>query len=189
MISRRRLLGTATALGTAAATAAGAAPAAHAAAPATGAAVRRARVTRPTVEYVGRPLGLDVDRPRLSWPVESGAPGGAQRAYRVRVATGPARLSDPDVWDSGRVESADSVLVPYGGPELRPRTRYYWTVRVWDRDGTASDWSERTSPTAAPASCGWTTAAPSSPRTRARTASPTDPHPHDRRHPRGKASR
>ncbi|MFF0724025.1 alpha-L-rhamnosidase [Streptomyces sp. NPDC004134] len=142
MISRRRLLGTATALGTAAAT--GAAPAARAATAAGSDAVRAAEVTRPTVEYAGRPLGLDVDRPRLSWPVESGPAGGAQSAYQIRVATAQNKLSDPDVWDSGKVASGDSVLVPYGGPELRPRTRYHWTVRVWDQDGTASDWSEPT---------------------------------------------
>ncbi|AJE41658.1 alpha-L-rhamnosidase [Streptomyces nodosus] len=100
------------------------------------------RVTAPTVEYVPHPLGLDAQRPRLSWPLASDKPGMRQSAYQIRVATSTTGLSRPDVWDSGQVMSGESVLVPYGGPELRPRTRYFWSVRVWDADGRASGWSE-----------------------------------------------
>lgn len=138
MISRRRLLSTTAAT---AALAAVSASAAHAAGPAR-AAADRARVTEPTVEYVRHPLGLDTSRPRLSWPVVSKAPGRTQTAYQVRVATAPERLGKPDVWDSGRVESDRSVLVPYAGPELVSRTRYHWSVRVWDSGGQVSGWSE-----------------------------------------------
>ncbi|MFE1957878.1 alpha-L-rhamnosidase [Streptomyces sp. NPDC059479] len=142
MISRRRLLSTtATALGTALAT--GTATAARAADgnPAAPRALRPAPGL-PTVEYVRNPLGLDTSQPRLSWPLVADRPGQTQSAYQVRVATDPRRLSRPDVWDSGRTESGDSVLVPYAGPPLKSRTRYHWSVRVWDGDGRASGWSE-----------------------------------------------
>ncbi|MFG3257285.1 family 78 glycoside hydrolase catalytic domain [Streptomyces sp. NPDC048172] len=118
--------------------------------PATSASPSPLRVARPTVEYAERPLGLDVRRPRLSWRLESEEPGRrgqAQSAYRIRVATSPDRLTapggpgEPDVWDSGKVTSGTSLLVPYDGPVLRPRTRYFWTVRVWDEAGDASAWS------------------------------------------------
>ncbi|MFJ9030586.1 alpha-L-rhamnosidase [Streptomyces sp. NPDC102274] len=144
MISRRRLLGTsATALGTALVTgtvpAAGADPSmAPAAGPGAGAG---ARVTEPTVEYVRHPLGLDTPRPRLSWPVVADRPAQRQSAYQIQVATTPERLARPDVWDSGRITSSQSVLVPYAGPALKARTRYHWSVRVWDADGSASAWS------------------------------------------------
>ncbi|MFC9648488.1 alpha-L-rhamnosidase [Streptomyces sp. NPDC056937] len=144
MISRRRLLGTsATALGTALVAgtvpAAGADPSlARAAGPGAGAG---ARVTEPTVEYVRHPLGLDTPRPRLSWPVVSDRPEQRQSAYQIRVATTPERLARPDVWDSGRITSAQSALVPYAGPALTSRTRYHWSVRVWNADGSASGWS------------------------------------------------
>ncbi|GAA2066966.1 family 78 glycoside hydrolase catalytic domain [Streptomyces albiaxialis] len=108
-------------------------------------AVSPLRVVRPSVEHAQRPLGLDVRRPRLSWRLESQEPGRhgqAQSAYRIRVATSPALLTAPDVWDSGTVASDTSVLVPYAGPGLLPRTRYYWTVRVWDEVGRASAWGE-----------------------------------------------
>ncbi|WP_073946366.1 alpha-L-rhamnosidase [Streptomyces kebangsaanensis] len=139
MISRRRLLSTTStaALATALTT-----PVARAAAPDSAVAPRPSgeslRVSTPTVEYVRRPLGIDVARPRLSWPLSG---DGAQHAYQVRVATSPGRLVRPDVWDSGRVTSRRSVLVPYTGPALKPRTRYHWQVRVWDAPGKASEWS------------------------------------------------
>lgn len=139
MISRRRLLSTTATAALGTAMAAGAVPTAHAAPSAGG---RALRVTKPTVEYVRHPLGLDVPRPRLSWPLTSTEEGQAQSAYHVRVATAADRLTEPDVWDSGKVASSDSVLVPYAGPGLKSRTRYYWSVRVWDTAGKASGWSE-----------------------------------------------
>jgi alpha-L-rhamnosidase len=99
------------------------------------------RVTAPTVEYVQHPLGIDTQRPRLSWPLASDQAGMRQSAYQIRVATTASGLPRPDVWDSGKVTSAESALVPYAGPALKPRTRYHWSVRVWDADGQVSDWS------------------------------------------------
>ncbi|WP_194894005.1 alpha-L-rhamnosidase [Catenulispora pinisilvae] len=101
-------------------------------------------VAGPTVEYASCPLGLDVARPRFTWPLVAQEPGRVQTAYQVRVATDADRLSSADVWDSGRVRSSESVLVPYDGPALAPRTRYHWSVRAWDNEGQASEWSAPT---------------------------------------------
>ncbi|MBW8792430.1 MAG: family 78 glycoside hydrolase catalytic domain [Streptomyces sp.] len=98
-------------------------------------------VAAPTVEYVRHPLGLDVQHPRLSWPLVSGRVDVRQSAYQVRVATTASKLDRPDVWDSGKVASGESVLVPYSGPALKSRTRYHWSVRVWDGEGRVSGWS------------------------------------------------
>ncbi|MFI1398759.1 alpha-L-rhamnosidase [Streptomyces sp. NPDC020681] len=140
MISRRRLLST-----TATAALATALPQATPAAATPAARARTAktlRVTVPSVEYVQHPLGLDVPRPRLSWPLASDQEGQAQSAYQVRVATARDRLNAPDVWDSGKVTSPESVLVPYAGPALKSRTRYHWQVRAWDTSDRVSEWSE-----------------------------------------------
>ncbi|MDJ1136300.1 glycoside hydrolase family 78 protein [Streptomyces iconiensis] len=143
MISRRHLLATATAT----AAASGITAQTHLAqARPSGAAGRGSglRVLSTTTEYTDRPLGLDTERPRLSWVLGSDARSQKQAAYRIRVATAPDRLGSPDVWDSGRRTSRQSVLVPYGGPALKPRTRYHWSVRVWGEDGSASGWSRPT---------------------------------------------
>ncbi|MET7293100.1 alpha-L-rhamnosidase [Streptomyces griseoloalbus] len=142
MVSRRNIMAAAVATVAAAAVDAGSATAAPANASVRAAARRGApRVTRPTVEYVRHPLGLDVRRPRLSWPLVSDTPGVRQSAYQVRVASRASGLAHPDIWDSGKVMSGESVHVPYGGPQLLPRTRYFWSVRVWDADGGVSAWS------------------------------------------------
>lgn len=141
MISRRHLLATTAATGTALT----GLPALTPSASATAAAEERPgaglRVRSTTVEYAPHPLGLDTARPRLSWILESDARDQLQSAYHIRVATSPDRLGEPDVWDSGRTTSRQSVLVPYDGPALRPRTRYHWSVRVWDGHGRPSPWS------------------------------------------------
>src|ERR1700754_2756257 len=89
-------------------------------------------IERATVEYATRLLGTDVAVPRLSWVVAAGE-GVRQTAYQVRV---------DGVWDSGRVASARTVGVAYGGPPLAPRTRYRWRVRTWDEHGRVSAWSQ-----------------------------------------------
>ncbi|WP_329254060.1 family 78 glycoside hydrolase catalytic domain [Streptomyces canus] len=106
------------------------------------------RVERTTVEYTDRLLGTDVERPRLGWELSAPGRGARQSAYQVQVALDPGALANGSgagarlVWDSGKVTSDRSVGVPYEGPALRPRTRYHWRVRVWDRAGRPSRWSE-----------------------------------------------
>jgi alpha-L-rhamnosidase len=102
------------------------------------------RVHHLKVEGRVNPLGLGTQRPRLSWIIVSDEPSQEQTAYQVQVASTTERLGSdrPDIWDSGVVPSRESVLVPYGGPSLASNTTYHWRVRVQDRQGRFSDWSE-----------------------------------------------
>ncbi|AIY41690.1 Alfa-L-rhamnosidase [Collimonas arenae] len=99
-------------------------------------------ITSTSVEYSSNPLGIDNPRPRLSWILGSDERNQKQSAYQVKVASSLPLLARPDIWDSGKVDTDQSVLVPYGGPPLLSRTRYYWTVRVWDSHGHTSAWSK-----------------------------------------------
>jgi len=100
-------------------------------------------MTRPydlRTEQRHEPLGLGEPHPRLSWRLESDRRGAAQAAYRITAAARPADLDDPDrlLWDSGRRESGDCVLVPWDGPVPHSATRYHWRVEVWDERGDAA---------------------------------------------------
>ncbi|MCL4864166.1 MAG: family 78 glycoside hydrolase catalytic domain, partial [Caldilineaceae bacterium] len=97
-------------------------------------------ITHLLCEYRTNPLGIDVTAPRLSWRLQSDRAGARQTAYRVRAASDPALLQEgpADLWDSGKVESDQSVHVAYGGPRLESRQRVYWQATVWDETGQAS---------------------------------------------------
>ncbi|MBL9079725.1 MAG: family 78 glycoside hydrolase catalytic domain [Planctomycetes bacterium] len=91
-------------------------------------------------EYVDTPLGIDVDRPRLSWWGGDPARGAVQSAWQVLAATAPELLQPgtADLWDSGRVVGERQLHVDWDGPRLAPALRVYWTVRTWDGAGRAS---------------------------------------------------
>ncbi|MBQ9293646.1 MAG: family 78 glycoside hydrolase catalytic domain [Bacteroidaceae bacterium] len=104
------------------------------------------KVSSLRVEHCVNPSVVDVQRPRLSWvnePKNERVKGQRQTAYRIVVASSEERLrrGDYDLWDSGRVPSDVSVLVPYGGKELTSRQDCYWKVQTWDVKGRRSKWS------------------------------------------------
>lgn len=98
-------------------------------------------------EYLANPQGLDVKIPRLSWKLKATDPnqrGQKQTAWQVLVASSETNLkaNKGDLWDSSKVESDQTIHVEYAGKPLRSRMRCYWKVRVWDKDGTPSAWSQ-----------------------------------------------
>ena len=74
------------------------------------------------------PVGIGEPKPHLSWRLDEGR----QTAYQIMV---------DGLWDSGRVESADTANIEYAGAPLTSLARCTWKVRVWDGDNKASDWS------------------------------------------------
>ena len=94
-------------------------------------------------EHLLDPLGIDTARPRLSWVLESDERGQRQTACQILVASTLEGLSEDrgDRWNSGKVVSSESVLVPYAGKDLVSHDDCYWKVRVWDKDGKPSPWS------------------------------------------------
>jgi alpha-L-rhamnosidase len=90
-------------------------------------------------EYRTNPLGIDVQKPRLSWKIVSNAENLVQSAYEIKVTD-----QSPNgklLWTSGKVSSDQSVNVIYEGPALKSMQRAYWQVRIWDNKGKATSWS------------------------------------------------
>jgi alpha-L-rhamnosidase len=95
-------------------------------------------------ESLANPLGIDVTQPRLGWVMASTRRGELQTAYQILVASSEKLLkqNQGDLWDSGKVVSDQSIQVAYQGQPLASRRQCFWKVRVWDKDGQASAWSE-----------------------------------------------
>jgi len=95
-------------------------------------------------EYRIDPLGVDAPQPRLSWIVESTERGQVQTAYQVQVATNleGMKKNRADLWDSGKVASNQTLQVEYQGRPLESQMRCFWRVRVWNKEGKGSPWSD-----------------------------------------------
>lgn len=104
-------------------------------------------------ENLKDPIGIDRTQPRVSWQLMPGHRGLAQSAYQIVVYHMKEGEWDeaPVFWDSGKVESSDSHLVPIGGDALSSEMEYQWMVRVWDEEGTLSEWSPTARFTVGPA--------------------------------------
>ncbi len=89
--------------------------------------------------FAENPSGTASGDIRFGWTLSAGGEGDRQTAYEI-VVSARKDFSDP-VWSSGSVASPESRFVPYGGGALENGCRYWWKVRVWDRNGKASKWS------------------------------------------------
>ncbi|HEX5322638.1 MAG TPA: glycoside hydrolase family 78 protein [Capsulimonadaceae bacterium] len=94
-------------------------------------------------EYRQNPLGIDADKPRLSWKLATEGRAQRQTAYHILVASNEANLrqNTGDLWDSGKVLSDQSIHIAYAGKPLASRTHACWKAKIWDEDGRESDFS------------------------------------------------
>lgn len=108
-----------------------------------GGAVSGARVTGLRCEYATHPLAIETPQPRLSWRLESDRRGERQTAFQVLAAASEEELRKDrgSLWDSGKVDSEQSVHVLYRGKPLSSRRHVWWKVRLWDRAGNPTTWS------------------------------------------------
>ena len=89
------------------------------------------------------PIGVDELQPAFSWILNSEERGQKQVGYQIIVASSEAKLftNIGDIWNSEHVVSDRQINIIYQGPSLQSGTRYYWKVRVWDRENNVSNWS------------------------------------------------
>ncbi len=103
-----------------------------------------ASVTAPRCEYRKNPVGVQMSEPRLSWIIDSKERGFTQSAWQVLAATDPALLEEgkADLWDSGKVSSAETIQVAYQGKSPGAGGTCFWKVRIWPGEGEPTPWSE-----------------------------------------------
>ncbi len=93
-------------------------------------------VTNLLTENQVNPVSIDIVQPRFSWQLKGGKRNIQQTAFEIKVLQ-----KNTAVWSSGKVASAQSVLLPYAGTALQSGRQYSWQVKVWDNNGKASLWS------------------------------------------------
>lgn len=87
------------------------------------------------------PIGFYTNQPTFSWKLPSEIV--AQRSYQIVVASEPELLPDhADLWDSGKLDSDQSIFVPYAGEKLSSRDVFFWQVKFWDEKDVPAPWSE-----------------------------------------------
>ncbi len=97
-----------------------------------------------TCEYLQNPMGIETQTPRFSWEITSKVNGEFQTAYRIIVSDSEISIKNEkgNIWDSGKIESANSNNINYKGLELYPAKRYWWKVKWWNSKGVEQNWSE-----------------------------------------------
>lgn len=87
------------------------------------------------------PLGFYDATPTFSWKLPEEIQ--SQTAYSLKVASTPELLNQkPDLWESGKITSNNSIFVHYEGQKLNSRQKVYWQIQYWDEHKEASAWSE-----------------------------------------------
>ena len=80
-----------------------------------------------TVEHQYTPLGIDCDRPRFAWKLDSLNENVFQTAFRICVFD-----REEIVADTGRIERGESIENVIPGWKAKPMTRYNIQVEAWD---------------------------------------------------------
>lgn len=94
------------------------------------------------VEMQDSPVGISTLTPRFSWHIVSDKENVVQKSYQIQLSTDSTLLSKGKnlIWDSGSVNSDQSVLVPSTGCSLQSRHDYFWRVKINTTAGK-SEWS------------------------------------------------
>jgi alpha-L-rhamnosidase len=90
------------------------------------------------VEHLRETLGIGTSQPRLSWTIDTECQNWLQQAYEIECCS----IDDTPRKTSGKIESDQSMLVPWPFAPLNSREQINLRVRVWGKDGSSTEWSE-----------------------------------------------
>lgn len=83
-------------------------------------------------EHMKNPVGIDVQKPFLSWIAKDGI---TQKAYEISA------FSDgKEIWNSGIVYT--NIMHAVFRKDLKSRQVVTWKVRLWDETNTPGEWSK-----------------------------------------------
>ena len=84
-------------------------------------------------EMLVNPLGIDEQKPHLSWQIEFDGRNLLQEAYYIIVSSSleKAKNNEGDIWNSGKIKSSESIHIPYAGKKLASGQHCFWQVKVY----------------------------------------------------------
>lgn len=85
------------------------------------------------------PIGIDTENPDFSWKLKSDKRNQYQSAFQIVVLS---KTSKDTCWNSGKIASDNNILVKYNGNPLKSVSSYIWKVKIWDKEGNSSQWSD-----------------------------------------------
>lgn len=83
-------------------------------------------------DHLLHPLGIDEEKPLLSWNCDGGV---TQTAYEIT-----AQCDGVEIWNTGKVSSSRMSAEFSGNTALRQRI--LWKIRLWDEEDRPGPWSE-----------------------------------------------
>ncbi len=88
------------------------------------------KIEKITIEYQIQPVGLDIQKPAISYVLSSDRQDVVQKEYQIKVFSGNDCVYDTDIQ-----QSEQSILHIYKGKKLKPRTKYVVEIYVKDNYG------------------------------------------------------
>jgi alpha-L-rhamnosidase len=80
-------------------------------------------------EGFSNPIGFYDESPAFSWKLPAGMQ--SQKAYYIVVASSPDLLpGKADLWNSGKIETDQTLFVKYEGEKLNSRQKVFWKAEV-----------------------------------------------------------
>lgn len=98
--------------------------------------INSATLIETLLEFQESPTGVSFERPRFSWKIKTHENNFNQKGFHIKLAKSDTDLINSTnlVWDSGKILSSQSHLIPYSGNSLESSQIYWWTVTVWDQN-------------------------------------------------------
>lgn len=90
-----------------------------------------------TCEYENQPIGIDTPSPRFSWKIVSEQRSVYQASYRIIVSEHEKEVNKKsgDSWDSGLIESGNTINIAYQGATLKSNRDYFWRICIQTKSG------------------------------------------------------
>jgi len=94
-------------------------------------------------EYLTNPIGIDTPSPRFVWQIKGDKTEINQSACEIIVGTDSLEVASGKGkhWNSGKIIKTQSLAI-YTGESLNAFTKYFWSVKIWEKNSIPSKWSE-----------------------------------------------